>query len=442
MKRKVIIMGAAGRDFHNFNVFFRDNEDYEVVAFTATQIPNIENRRYPAELAGKLYPEGIPIYPEEQLRQLIKKYNVDVVVFAYSDVSYHHVMDKASEAISAGADYWLMGPTTTMLSSKKPVIAIGAVRTGAGKSPTSRRITKILHDKNINFCVVRHPMPYGDLVKQAVQRFSSYEDLDRYECTIEEREEYEPHLAKGTTVFAGVDYGRILTECEKDFDLIIWEGGNNDLPFYKPDIFFVIADPLRPGHEVSYHPGASVFRMADVIIINKVDTADREGIEKVKENARKYNSGAKIVEAVSKISVEDPSLIKDKRVVVVEDGPTLTHGEMSFGAGIIASQRFGAREIIDPTPYVIGSIRDTLKKYSHVRNLLPCLGYGKEQMEELEEILNAIPADSIVIGTPVDIRKLMKLNKPATRVFYELEERTKPDLEDILVEFLKKKGLT
>ncbi len=441
MRRKVIIMGAAGRDFHNFNVFFRDNEDYEVVAFTATQIPNIENRRYPAELAGSLYPEGILIHPEEELKELIKKYDVDVVVFSYSDVSYHHVMDKASEAISAGADYWLLGPKSTMLFSKKPVIAIGAVRTGAGKSPTSRRITEILHKKGVNFCVVRHPMPYGDLSKQAVQRFSSFEDLEKYECTIEEREEYEPHLLRGTPVFAGVDYERILRECEKEFDLIVWEGGNNDFPFYKPDILFVVVDPLRPGHETSYHPGGAIFRMADVIILNKVDTAKKEDVEKVKDNIKKYNPAAKIIEASLRIFPEDPELIRDKKVVVVEDGPTLTHGEMSFGAGTIAAQRFKAREIIDPAPYVFGSIKTTLENYPHVKNLLPCIGYGKQQMKELEDILNRVPADTVIIGTPVDIRKLVKLNKPATRVFYELEERTEPGIEALLTEFLKNKGI-
>lgn len=441
MRNRVVIMGAGGRDFHNFNVFFRDNPSYEVIGFTAAQIPNIENRRYPSQLAGKLYPKGIPIYPETKLSELIKKYKVNLVVFAYSDVSFEWVMEKASEAIAAGADYLLLGPDSTMLTSKKPVLAIGAVRTGAGKSPTSRRIAKILKEKKINFCIVRHPMAYGNLTRQIVQKFTNFKDLDREECTIEEREEYEPHLSQNITIFAGVDYKKILEECEKDFDLIIWEGGNNDFPFYKPNLLIVVVDPLRAGHETKYHPGASLFRMADVIVINKVNTAKKEDVEEVKRNAKRLNPDALIIEAYSSITVENPELIRNKRVVVVEDGPTLTHGEMTFGAGIIASKEFEAKEIVDPRPYIKGSIKDKLEEYPKIKNLLPCLGYGKAQLKELEEILNKIPADSIIIGTPVDIRKIMKLNKPATRVFYEVEEKAEHTLKEVVEKFLKREGL-
>ncbi|MGQ4834023.1 MAG: cyclic 2,3-diphosphoglycerate synthase [Candidatus Asgardarchaeia archaeon] len=440
-KRRVIIMGAAGRDFHNFNVFFRNNDGYEVVAFTATQIPNIEGRKYPPELAGPKYPNGIPIYPEEELPELIKKYNVDVVVFAYSDVSHEYVMHRASIAIANGADFWLMGAKTTMLESVKPVISVCAVRTGSGKSPTSRRVTDILHKFGLKYVVIRHPMPYGDLVKQAVQRFASYEDMDKAECTIEEREEYEPHIDRGNVVYAGVDYEKILRSAEKEADIILWDGGNNDLPFYKPDLHIVVTDPHRPGHELKYHPGEANLRMADVIIISKVDTADPKNVELVKENVRKANPNAIIIEAEMPITVDNPELLKGKRVIAVEDGPTLTHGEMKYGAGYIAAKNAGAKEIIDPRPYAVGSIKETYKKYPHLDVILPAMGYGEKQIKELEETINKADADLVVIGTPIDLRRLMKLNKPAVRVKYEIRERTKPTLEDILRDFLKKKGL-
>ncbi|MCD6514262.1 MAG: GTPase [Candidatus Odinarchaeota archaeon] len=440
-KRRVIIMGAAGRDFHNFNVFFRNNDDYEVVAFTATQIPNIEGRRYPPELAGPKYPNGIPIYPEEELPELIRKYNVDVVVFAYSDVSHEYVMHRASIANACGADFWLMGASTTMLKSSKPVISICAVRTGSGKSPTSRRVSDILHKFGIKYVVVRHPMPYGDLTKQIVQRFASYEDMDKANCTIEEREEYEPHIDKGNVVYAGVDYERILREAEKEADVILWDGGNNDLPFFKPDLHIVVVDPHRPGHELRYHPGEANLRMAHVVIISKVDTADPKNVEFVRNNVKKVNPNAIIIEAEMPMTVDRPELIKGKRVIVVEDGPTLTHGEMRYGAGFIMAKKLGADEIVDPKPYAVGSIKETYKKYTHLDFILPAMGYGVEQIEELEETINRADADLVIIGTPIDLRRLMKLNKPAVRVRYEILERTKPTLEDVLKDFLEKKGL-
>ncbi|MHA1596938.1 MAG: cyclic 2,3-diphosphoglycerate synthase [Candidatus Asgardarchaeia archaeon] len=437
-RRKVIILGAAGRDFHNFNVFFRNNKNFEVVAFTATQIPNIEGRRYPPDLSGELYPDGIPIYPEKELPELIKKFGVDVVVFAYSDVSHEYVMHKASIALANGADFWLMGPSSTTLKSKKPVIAVCAVRTGCGKSQTSRRICDILHKYGVKYVVVRHPMPYGDLSKQAVQRFSSYEDLDRYQCTIEEREEYEPHIRRGNVVYAGVDYEAILREAEKESDVILWDGGNNDLPFYKPDLHIVVVDAHRPCHEVHYHPGEANFRMADVIVINKVDTADRESVEEIKRDIEEVNPKAIVIEAASPISVDDPSKIRGKRVLVVEDGPTLTHGGMRYGAGYIAAKTYGASEIVDPRPFAVGSIKETYKKYKHLDLILPAMGYGKKQIEELEETINNSDADTVIIGTPVDLRKLIKVNKETVKVTYELKELTKPDLEDIVKEFLEK----
>ncbi|MHA1506121.1 MAG: cyclic 2,3-diphosphoglycerate synthase [Candidatus Asgardarchaeia archaeon] len=437
-RRKVIILGAAGRDFHNFNVFFRNNKNFEVVAFTATQIPNIEGREYPPDLSGELYPDGIPIYPEEELPELIKKFGVDVVVFAYSDVSHEYVMHKASIALANGADFWLMGPSSTTLKSKKAVIAVCAVRTGCGKSQTSRRICDILHEYGIKYVVVRHPMPYGDLSKQAVQRFSSYDDLDKYQCTIEEREEYEPHIRRGNVVYAGVDYEAILREAEKEGDVILWDGGNNDFPFYKPDLHIVVVDAHRPGHEVHYHPGEANFRMADVIVINKVDTADRESVEMIKRNIRELNPKAIVIEAASPIAVDDPSKISGKRVLVVEDGPTLTHGGMRYGAGYIAAKKYGASEIVDPRPFAVGSIKETYERYKHLDLILPAMGYGKRQIEELEETINNSDADTVVIGTPVDLRKIININKDAVRVTYELKELTKPNLEDVIREFLKK----
>ncbi|MDH5450718.1 MAG: cyclic 2,3-diphosphoglycerate synthase [Candidatus Bathyarchaeota archaeon] len=431
-KVRVIIMGAAGRDFHNFNAYFRDNDEYEVVAFTATQIPGIEKRNYSRELAGSNYPNGIPIYPEKKLPQLIKKHNVSQVIFAYSDVSHEYVMHTASLALANGADFRLMGPSTTMLKAKVPIVSVCAVRTGSGKSQTSRRISKILKNMNLRVVVVRHPMPYGDLRKQVCQRFASYEDLDKHECTIEEREEYEPHINNGIVVYAGVDYETILREAEKEADVIVWDGGNNDLPFYLPDLHIVVTDPHRPGHELTYHPGETNLRMANVVIINKVDTADPMNVETVRKNIKVVNPEAIVVEAASPITVDDAEIIQGKQVLVVEDGPTLTHGNMAYGAGTIAAKRLGAKELLDPRPYAVGSIMGTFKKYTHLGNLLPAMGYGEEQIKELEETINATPCDVVVIGTPVDLRKLLNLNKPAVRADYELQEVSKPDLEDIL----------
>ncbi|QSQ08279.1 Cyclic 2,3-diphosphoglycerate synthetase [Koleobacter methoxysyntrophicus] len=433
MKRtRVIIMGAAGRDFHNFNVFFREREEYEVVAFTATQIPDIEGRVYPPELAGKLYPEGIPIYPEEELENLIKENGVDQVIFAYSDVPHEYVMHKASEAMAAGADFRLMGPKTTMLKSEKPVVAVCAVRTGVGKSQTTRRVCDTLKRMGKKVVAVRHPMPYGDLAKQACQRFASYEDMDRHNCTIEEREEYEPHIDRGIVVYAGVDYERILREAEKEADVIVWDGGNNDIPFFVPDIHIVLIDPHRPGHEMRYHPGETNLRMAHVVVINKIDTAHPEGVVEVRKSIEALNPKATVIDGASPIFVEDISLIKNKRVLVVEDGPTLTHGEMTYGAGVIAAKKFGAKELVDPREYAVNSIKDTYMKYPHIGTLLPAMGYGKKQIRDLEETINRADCDTVVIGTPIDLTKLTQLNKPSVRVRYELQEIGKPTLEDVL----------
>ena len=437
MKKKVIIMGAAGRDFHNFNVYFRNNEEFEVIAFTATQIPNIEGRKYPKELAGKLYPDGIPIYPEDELENLIKKHNVDLVVFAYSDVSHEYVMHRASRAMAAGANFMLMGADSTMLKSRKPVIAVCAVRTGSGKSQTTRRVAEILKKLGKKTVVIRHPMPYGDLTKQIVQRFETFEDLDKHNCTIEEREEYEPHLERGNIVYAGVDYGKILEQAEEEADVILWDGGNNDMPFYKPDLLIVVADPHRPYHEITYHPGETNLRMADVIVINKVETAYPEDIETVRENARASNPDALILEAASPIFVENSQQIKGKRVLVVEDGPTLTHGEMSYGAGVVAAEKYGARELVDPRPYAVGSIKSTYEKYQQIGALLPAMGYSKEQLQELEETINKTPADLVVVATPINLGKILNLNKPYVRVKYELQEIGRPTLQDIIEKFFR-----
>jgi predicted GTPase len=437
-KVKVIIMGAAGRDFHNFNVYFRDNDAYEVVAFTATQIPGIEGRIYPPELAGRNYPKGIPIYPEEELPRLIREYDIDQVVFAYSDVSHEYVMHKASIALANGADFRLMGPKTTMLTAKVPVISVGAVRTGSGKSQTSRQVAKILKSKGLNVVVIRHPMPYGDLRKQVCQRFASYEDLDKYECTIEEREEYEPHIDNGIIVYAGVDYEKILREAEKEADIIVWDGGNNDIPFYKPDLHIVVADPHRAGHEITYHPGEANLRMANFVIINKVDTADPKNISLVKENTRKVNPNAVILEASSPITADKPELIKGKRALVIEDGPTLTHGNMPYGAATILAKQLGASEIADPRPYAVGSIKEAYEEYPHLGAVLPALGYGEKQIEELKETISRTPCDVVVIGTPVDLRRVMEINKPTVRVKYELKVLGPLSLEQILENFLRK----
>lgn len=433
--KKVIIMGAAGRDFHNFNLRFRDNDEFEVVAFTATQIPDIDDRTYPAELAGKLYPKGIPIYAEASLSELINKYKVDSVVFSYSDVPHEYVMHQASLVNAAGADFWLLGAKTTSLKSKVPVIAICAVRTGSGKSQTTRRVSDILKSYGKHIVAIRHPMPYGDLAAQKVQRFASYKDLEKHKCTIEEREEYEPHIDRGTIVYAGVDYGAILEQAEQEADIILWDGGNNDTPFYQPDLHIVVADPLRAGHELTYYPGETNIRMADVVIINKIDTADFDDIEFVRENIRENNANAVIIDAASPLSVEKPELIRGKRALVVEDGPTLTHGEMSFGAGVVAAEKFGAAEIVDPRPWIVGKIAETYQKYPDIGALLPAMGYGDEQVADLEKTINAVDCDVVVIGTPIDLRKIIKIKKPAVRVMYELQEIGKPNLEDVLKRF-------
>ncbi len=436
-RRNVLIMGAAGRDFHNFNVFFRNNENYNVVAFTATQIPNIEGRVYPAELAGKLYPEGIKIYEESELVNLIFKLKVDEVVFAYSDVTFEYVMTKASIVNAAGASFRLMGASETMLKSSKPVVAVLAVRTGCGKSQTSRKIVKLLQEAGKKVVAVRHPMPYGDLVKQKVQRFATLEDLKKHECTIEEIEEYEPHIARGGVIYAGVDYEAILREAEKEADVILWDGGNNDISFYKADITFTVVDPHRPGHELRYYPGNTSLLLADAAIINKVDSADSEGIVTVRNNIHHVNPKAIVIEAASPITVDKPELIEDKRVLVVEDGPTLTHGEMLYGAGTVIARKLGAKEIVDPRPFTVNSITDTFKKYPNIGILLPAMGYGDEQIKDLEKTINKTDCDSVVIGTPIDLGRILKINKPYTRVMYELQEIGSHTLESVL----KSKGL-
>jgi predicted GTPase len=427
-------MGAAGRDFHNFNTVYRDNDAYEVVAFTATQIPNIEGRQYPAELAGRLYPQGIQIYPESELRRLIAERNVDEVVFAYSDVPHEFVMHQASKVLAAGANFRLLGPKATMVKSSKPVVSIGAVRTGAGKSQTTRRVAEALRGLGYRVAAVRHPMPYGNLIAQNVQRFADYDDLDEYETTIEEREEYEPHLDRGVVVYAGVDYEKILRQAEQEVDIVLWDGGNNDLPFYQPDLHIVVADPHRPGHESKYHPGEANVRMADVIVVNKVDTADGQAVVAVHNALRELNPGALVIEAASPLRVDDPGAIRGKRVLVIEDGPTLTHGEMAYGAGWVAARRFGAAEIIDPRPYAVGTIADTYRKYPTTGHVLPAMGYGPAQVKELEQTINSTPADLVLIGTPIDLRRVLKLELPAQRVGYDLQEIGQPTLAEVLLE--------
>jgi predicted GTPase len=436
---RTIIMGAAGRDFHNFNVFFRDNPDYEVVAFTATQIPDIEGRTYPAQLAGAQYPKGIPIYAESDLVKLIAENNIDQVVFAYSDVPHELVMHRASLVNAAGADFRLMGTHSTQIKSSKPVVSVCAVRTGSGKSQTTRRVSKILRGMGYRVAAIRHPMPYGDLAKQAVERFASYEDLDKYECTIEEREEYEPHLANGVIVYAGVDYGAILRQAEQEVDIVLWDGGNNDFPFYKSDLQIVVADPHRPGHELSYHPGETNARSADVFVINKVDTASPDAVVQVRDNLRSVNPKAVVIEAASPIFVDDPVAIQGKRVLVIEDGPTLTHGEMAYGAGYVAARRFGAAEIVDPRPFAVRSIKATYEKYPKTGPILPAMGYGEAQTRDLEETINRADVDLVIIGTPIDLGRLIQINKPHQRVLYELQEIGVPTLEDILKQQFGKK---
>ncbi|OQY25476.1 MAG: GTPase [Anaerolineaceae bacterium 4572_32.1] len=431
-KQRIIIMGAAGRDFHNFNVYFRNNPGYEVVAFTATQIPNIEGRVYPPELAGEGYPDGIPIHPESELVTLIRDLKADQVIFAYSDVSHEYVMHKASLVLATGADFRLMGANNTMLKSSKPVIAVCASRTGSGKSQTTRRVCDILRDMGKKVVAIRHPMPYGNLVEQACQRFATYDDLDRYDCTIEEREEYEPHIDRGVIVYAGVDYEQILREAEKEADIIVWDGGNNDLSFYKPDLYIVVVDPHRAGHELRYHPGEANLRAADVVVINKIDTADLDDIATVRKNTMAVNPQATIVEAASPIFVQDSDAIRGKTVLVVEDGPTLTHGGMAYGAGVVAARRFGAAKIVDPRPYAVGSIVETYEKYPTTGNVLPAMGYGEEQMAELGRTIDATPCDLVIVATPIDLRRVVEITKPSQRVLYELQEIGQPTLAEVI----------
>lgn len=431
VRTRVLIMGAAGRDFHNFNVYFRGNDRYEVVGFTAAQIPDIDGRQYPPELAGPGYPNGIPIYNEQDLPDLIQSLKVDQVIFSYSDVTHEYVMHRGSAAMAAGADYRFLGPNATMLKSSRPVVAVTAVRTGVGKSQTTRRVCAILQEMGKRVVAVRHPMPYGDLRKQVCQRFSSYEDLDRYECTIEEREEYEPHLDRGIVVYAGVDYEKILRAAEEEADVIVWDGGNNDFPFYRPDVHINLVDPHRPGHELKYHPGEVNLRMAGVLLINKVDTARPEGVAEVRANIARVNPAATVIEAASPIFVEGDG-IRGKRVLVIEDGPTLTHGEMTYGAGVIAARKMGAAELIDPRPFAVGTIRETFDRYPHIGTLLPAMGYGSKQVRDLEATINGSDADLVIIATPIDLRRITRLDKPAVRVRYELQEIGRPNLEDAL----------
>jgi predicted GTPase len=430
-----MIMGAAGRDFHNFNMLYRDHDEYEVVAFTATQIPNISGRKYPAALAGRLYPDGIPIFEEREIERLIQEYGIQEVVFSYSDVSYKHVMSLSSRVTTAGAHFKLLSVTQTMLRSKKPVIAVCAVRTGSGKSQTCRKVSRLLRQFGFKVGAVRHPMPYGNLEEQAVQRFASIEDLHRFNCTIEEMEEYEPHIVNGTVVYAGVDYEAILRLAESEVDVILWDGGNNDTPFFEPDLSIVVADPLRVGNELTYYPSEANLRMANVVIINKVDSAEPRQVFALRENIRSVNANATIIEAASPISAEQSELIAGKRVLVIEDGPTLTHGEMTFGAGTVAAQKFGAAEIIDPRPYAVGEISTTFTQYPGVGALLPAMGYSHKQMRDLEATVNAVPCDLVIIGTPVNLKRILSINKPALRVFYDLEEIGEPNLATILKGF-------
>jgi predicted GTPase len=434
-RTRVLIAGAAGRDFHNFNLVYRDRPEYEVVAFTATQIPNIDDRRYPAELAGSLYPEGIPILPESALEQLVREHEIDSVVFAYSDVTHEHVMHIGSRALAAGASYHLISPQHTMLASRKPVVAICAVRTGSGKSQTTRHVARLFRDGGKRVAVLRHPMPYGDLTTQAVQRFEHYEDLDAANATIEEREEYEPHLAEGNLVFAGIDYERILRAAEEEADVVLWDGGNNDTPFINPDLHIVVVDPHRPGHELRYHPGETNLRMADVCVVNKIDSATQEGIDAVLESIHENTTNARVVLAASPFDVEgDAEEIRGKRVLAVEDGPTLTHGEMTYGAAVLAAKQHGAAELIDPRSSAVGSIAETFEQYPKVGRLLPAMGYGRKQMEDLRETISRSGAELVLIGTPIDLRRLIELDKPALRVTYRLQEVGEPTLKDVLEE--------
>jgi predicted GTPase len=439
-RKRVVIMGAAGRDFHNFNVFFRGRDEYDVVAFTATQIPHITGRIYPPSLAGELYPKGIPIVEEAGLEGIIKRDGIDLVVFSYSDIPHVDVMHKASRVIAAGSDFVLLGTRSTWVESKKPVISVCATRTGSGKSQTTRRVCEALEDAGKKVAVIRHPMPYGDLAKQAVQRFATSEDLDKHNCTIEEREEYEPHIEKGRVVFAGVDYGEILKQAEAEADFIVWDGGNNDLPFYKPDIHMVVVDPHRPEHQTTSHPGEANLRMADVVVINKVDTASEENVKAIRDIIASTNPGAVVITAASPISVDSPDLIKGKRVLVVEDGPTLTHGNMSFGAGIVAARKYGAKECIDPKPFAVGEIKETFEKYGHIGDLIPAMGYGENQLMDLEATIRASGAEVVVNGTPADLTAVIEIDIPVARVSYELSEIGEPTVRSVLDEFMKQRG--
>jgi len=439
MKKNVIIIGAAGRDFHNFNTYYRGNEDYNVVAFTAAQIPDIDGRKYPVELAGDLYPDGIPIYAEAELPQLIKDLNIDDCVFSYSDVTYDKVMGVSAIVNAAGANFVLLGPEDTMVKSTKPVIAVGAVRTGCGKSQTSRKVIEYMMAKGLKVVAIRHPMPYGNLAEQAVQRFATVEDLAKHKCTVEEMEEYEPHVVRGNVIYAGVDYEAIVRAAENDpdgCDIILWDGGNNDFPFYKPDLNMTVVDPHRPGHELKYYPGEVTLRLSDVAVINKMDSASPEGIQTVRENIHKVAPNAIVVDAASPIAVDDPSVIKGKKVLVVEDGPTLTHGEMKLGAGTVAAQKFGAAEIIDPRPFVVGKLAETFEIYPNIGVLLPAMGYSDQQLKDLETSINNTECDSVVIGTPIDLQRIVNIKKPSTRVYYDLQEIGQPSLEGILNDFV------
>jgi len=443
-KRNVIIIGAAGRDFHNFNTYYRGNEAYNVVAFTAAQIPDIEGRKYPAELAGALYPEGIPIFAEEDLPKHIKELEADECTFSYSDVSYHHVMAVSAVVEAAGASFVLLGPKDTQIKSAKPVISVCAVRTGCGKSQTSRKIIEILMEKGIKVVAIRHPMPYGDLVAQRVQRYAELSDLEKHKCTIEEMEEYEPHIVRGNVIYAGVDYEAILREAENDpdgCDVILWDGGNNDFPFYVPDLQVVLVDPHRPGHELRYYPGEVTLRVADVVVINKMDSAEAAGIEAVRRNIAAVAPDAVVVDAASTLDIDDLSIVKGKRVLVIEDGPTLTHGEMKIGAGVVAAQKFGAAELVDPRPYTVGRLSETFELYPEIGTLLPAMGYGEQQLQDLETTINNTECDSVIIGTPIDLNRIIKIEKPSTRVYYNLQEIGRPDLTGVLDDFIKKHKL-
>lgn len=440
-RKNVIIIGAAGRDFHNFNTYYRDNELYNVVAFTAAQIPDIDGRKYPKELAGKLYPSGIPIYNESDLTELIRKHEVDDCVFSYSDVTYQKVMAVCAIVNAAGANFVLLGPGDTMIKSNKPLIAVGAIRTGCGKSQTSRRVIEILMEKGLKVVAIRHPMPYGDLNAQKVQRFATVDDLEKHKCTVEEMEEYEPHVVRGNVIYAGVDYEAILREAEKDpsgCDVILWDGGNNDFPFYKPDLMITVTDPHRAGHELRYYPGEVTLRIADVVVINKIDTSSPESIQVVRESIDKVNPKAVVIDGASPIRVDDPSMIRGKRVLVVEDGPTLTHGEMKLGAGVVAARKFGASELVDPRPFTVGRLTDTFRIYPNIGTLLPAMGYGDEQLHDLETTINNTDCDSVLIATPIDLSRIIKIRKPNTRVYYDLQEIGDPNLVQVLDEFVKK----